>query len=1089
MGSTEFEDFSGLSPLVTWDKVVEANKEQRNLNIINPLLNSRHIVGKKFPIPAQFIFELLQNADDAQAENVILTFKNDEFTCEHDGKKVFKESDAIGISRIGFSGKDESENSIGRFGLGFKSVFQYTDSVRIHSGEFNFSLFDYLWINNGIPKPENSTYKEKSTIFIFEVSDAVINRAKAREEIILGLQELNHRSLIFLQHINSLEIRIDDTFKRIEKHSRSKDIFEVIIKDEVSLKKSFWLRKLEPITLPAYFNTPQIIKKGTFGIAIQIDADEFKLGRTVPIMLDKGVVFSYFPLSLENSGLKFFIHAPFFVEDNRIQFSLNPDSKPGNDELLIELGKFTSKVFMDLVKLDADADALISILPLESEVPEKYKPIVSTLLEELGKARIVPNEKSELFFARQFVHLSKELKGIFHEGDLPLLSRCIDTFDNNSIREASEVPISFEPKNLSDRSLRVLEQIGMIEVTSRIGRRIVELFASNYDEGIFDSREARPSREMIESWLKERNSEQLSNLYLFISNNFVSNDVIKNFPIFKVGSKEDKNFLTNEDTFMSDSPTIIASDTLHPEIFNLYEQNANEIMRKLGPALKKFGISPKDKWEVLKRDYRDTRRRIFDSDMEKEEVARLLALYHEDKLRLLQIVKPNLTLFCLDRELKPELKKASLSIMQNRNNSDLLLRLFSESPDENSFLPIWDGYYISNEVELLFKDLGVKSELFVYESDHGKFGISFLSRILTTKDLFLVSELWNFILTLDKREYFNTAILWKTGGVIEETNLLKTLKANEWIPCKDGSFRKPYYCDVESINPNLKYIDCLAIEKLDFSGFQRDTLRNSEIEQSKAQALGFDSIEQIEEIKKYIEIVGLDHLKQTLANHERSKLGASSASKEKPSNLLEELHDDSIPEVGRRKLAEKADFQLATPRYPEEVRPEPRSQDMSVKSDKRNLEVSRTSEIYVESTVTEEGKERSARLRDIEKRSRIIIEEANLSLGRKLVPMHEQNEGYDFEFYEDGHKKFIEAKGTVNIWDAAGIRLSPRELEYAAQFGPNYEIWIVEQLETESPKVWRISDFPSKIGGFRLNESWIPQAKLFGYDFGETKVD
>jgi hypothetical protein len=103
--------------------------------------------------------------------------------------------------------------------------------------------------------------------------------------------------------------------------------------------------------------------------------------------------------------------------------------------------------------------------------------------------------------------------------------------------------------------------------------------------------------------------------------------------------------------------------------------------------------------------------------------------------------------------------------------------------------------------------------------------------------------------------------------------------------------------------------------------------------------------------------------------------------------------------------------------------------------------------------------------------------------------MHEQNEGYDFEFYENGRKKYIEAKGTVNKWDAAGIRLSRREMEYANKYGTDYEIWIVEELESETPKIWRISDFPSKIGGFRLNESWIPQAMLFGYDFGEVWED
>jgi hypothetical protein len=69
-----------------WDVIVATNREQRKLHAINPLINTRLVVGKKFPIPAQFIFELLQNADDAEAKNVILTFENEEFKC---GKKFF----------------------------------------------------------------------------------------------------------------------------------------------------------------------------------------------------------------------------------------------------------------------------------------------------------------------------------------------------------------------------------------------------------------------------------------------------------------------------------------------------------------------------------------------------------------------------------------------------------------------------------------------------------------------------------------------------------------------------------------------------------------------------------------------------------------------------------------------------------------------------------------------------------------------------------------------------------------------------------------------------------------------------------------
>jgi len=97
-------------------------------------------------------------------------------------------------------GKKESENSIGRFGLGFKSVFQYTSSVEIHSGAFHFALQDYVYIVDKISVPSNLEFGAQGTYFRFIFDDMVLDSEIAAQEIESIMRMLNHRTILFLNN-------------------------------------------------------------------------------------------------------------------------------------------------------------------------------------------------------------------------------------------------------------------------------------------------------------------------------------------------------------------------------------------------------------------------------------------------------------------------------------------------------------------------------------------------------------------------------------------------------------------------------------------------------------------------------------------------------------------------------------------------------------------------------------------------------------------------------------------------------------------------------------------------------------------------
>ena len=96
--------------------------------------NSHEIIAKLYSDPSHFVYELLQNADDAKATEVVFNLTSNLLEIKHNGTKLFNAKDVESITTIGSSTKDI--NSIGTFGAGFKSVFAITKTPQIHSGDY-----------------------------------------------------------------------------------------------------------------------------------------------------------------------------------------------------------------------------------------------------------------------------------------------------------------------------------------------------------------------------------------------------------------------------------------------------------------------------------------------------------------------------------------------------------------------------------------------------------------------------------------------------------------------------------------------------------------------------------------------------------------------------------------------------------------------------------------------------------------------------------------------------------------------------------------------------------------------------------------
>ncbi|XP_053308456.1 sacsin-like [Spea bombifrons] len=122
-----------------------------------PFLVQLQNILRKYPDGGQILKELLQNADDAKASEVIFVYDERHYgteklyskeLCSIQGpallaynNEVFTESDWDGIQKPGNSIKRKDPNTVGRFGLGFNSVYHITDHPAIFSGK-NIGILD-----------------------------------------------------------------------------------------------------------------------------------------------------------------------------------------------------------------------------------------------------------------------------------------------------------------------------------------------------------------------------------------------------------------------------------------------------------------------------------------------------------------------------------------------------------------------------------------------------------------------------------------------------------------------------------------------------------------------------------------------------------------------------------------------------------------------------------------------------------------------------------------------------------------------------------------------------------------------------------
>lgn len=168
----------------------------------------RILLADRYDDRTHFIFELLQNAEDAlgrrgtwegtRSVTFVLTPKS--LTFSHFGAP-FDEADVRGVCGIAESTKDPL--SIGRHGIGFKSVFAFTNLPEIHSGEEDFVIEHYVL-------PQSAEWLERDKNETRIVLPLKQDDHTAHHEIACGFKRLGPSALLFLRHIEEINWAVEE---------------------------------------------------------------------------------------------------------------------------------------------------------------------------------------------------------------------------------------------------------------------------------------------------------------------------------------------------------------------------------------------------------------------------------------------------------------------------------------------------------------------------------------------------------------------------------------------------------------------------------------------------------------------------------------------------------------------------------------------------------------------------------------------------------------------------------------------------------------------------------------------------------------
>lgn len=346
---------------IDYRKIYNENKENWKALTEEPHKYEALLAGH-YSDSNHFVYELLQNAEDEKASRVVIEYYKNKLVFYHDGEP-FDEGDVRGVSSMLMGTKDKFDaQTIGRFGMGFKSVFKYTNQPYIYSDNEAFMIKNYLlpvelaegWdfkrekanlqyrFGNGkVFFPFfDSDHLTKIVIPFVKTDDNGINYSADGKDVLQKLSGLNGEILLFLTFIKDLYWinKENSQHKRITLSNDQYD--ENIITCRITGSSYFKDEISKFLRYKKVFNHAKM-KSAEVAVAYKLNT----IGRNINEM-EHTPVWVYFP-TRDLTALPFLIHGSFETAVSREKL-MTPSGF--NSDLMDKLGDLIAESLTDMAK-------------------------------------------------------------------------------------------------------------------------------------------------------------------------------------------------------------------------------------------------------------------------------------------------------------------------------------------------------------------------------------------------------------------------------------------------------------------------------------------------------------------------------------------------------------------------------------------------------------------------------------------------------------------------------------------------------------------------------------------------------------------
>lgn len=280
----------------------------------------KNSVVEKYSDQAHFIYELLQNANDAKATSARFELFRDRLVFAHNGLRRFSVSnpateaedlergmlgDINAITAVGGSNKTD-EATIGKFGVGFKAVFQYTATPHIYDPNVFFKIERFI-----VPIRLEEDYpgrRDGETLFVFPFDHDKRSMEEAYADISEKLRSLDY-PLLFLSNLKHIEFKVSGILGLYGKTVEERYDFNGTTAELIRLTQNDGANREELYDNLLWLFSRDDGKEHTYSVGYFIDGE----GHLIP---KKHSAFCFFPTK-EVTELNFIIHAPFLLTDSR----------------------------------------------------------------------------------------------------------------------------------------------------------------------------------------------------------------------------------------------------------------------------------------------------------------------------------------------------------------------------------------------------------------------------------------------------------------------------------------------------------------------------------------------------------------------------------------------------------------------------------------------------------------------------------------------------------------------------------------------------------------------------------------------------